>query len=292
MTSEWQLAAAPHEVLLCVLPPESCGQELTLVKHCQSRLGTRENQSLASNIAKLGKAVKKDKERRGLSVSESSDNDDFDASKCLEVYGLSGIPHRHGLPHRELKALVKAAKRALKHKRKFIIAGSFIKHCPQWMSAKHRPTKFQDVTHAQWTANWWARALSQLTVQAATGKETVSVQTLVTQFLDANRLAIEDSGKTAFHYDNVLWEDMSEKCQRKDRDFSPSAVMVKVDQNSRKEAQAAVGLLATRQDKSQGIARANNTQFRGKGKPQHMSARPPPPPPPGPPTERPFQRKR
>ena len=111
------------------------------------------------------------------------------------------------------------------------------------------------------------------------GKETVSVETLLTQFLDANQIAIEDSGKTAFHYDAALWDDMSEKCKRKERNFDASVSMSKVDEDKRKRSIAAVGGGPSRAHASQDAAPALSTQFHPKGHGKSSgSVRPPRPP--------------
>ena len=148
ITAGWQLIAAPREVLLVLLPADSCGQELTLVMHCQQQLSKRESTRLENKMEKLGKAVSKEKAKRSKSansVSDSSDQDDFDATKCLEKYGLSGVPHSHGLAHKDLKAIVKAARSATKHRQQFIISGGLLKLCPQWVTPKHKANKFQDI---------------------------------------------------------------------------------------------------------------------------------------------------
>ena len=77
-----------------------------------------------------------------------------------------------------------------------------------WLPDKLKPAKSADMTHAQWTALWWARALSQLTVQASSGKETLSVEALLCEFLDANRVSMEDGCRTGYEYDSSLWNDV------------------------------------------------------------------------------------
>ena len=85
---------------------------------------------------------------------------------------------------RDLTQLEKVARKAAKKNRAFLVSGSLLKAVPQWLPDKLKPTKLADMTHAQWTAMWWARALSQLTVQVSAGRETVSVEALLCEFLD------------------------------------------------------------------------------------------------------------
>ena len=88
------------------------------------------------------------------------------------------------------------------------------------------------MTHAQWTAFWWSRALSQLTAQAATNKESLSVQDLLSEFLEANRISIEDPGKVGKAYDAELWESTAERCKRSDKSYIPGEVMGKRNEDT------------------------------------------------------------
>ena len=47
---------------------------------------------------------------------------------------------------------------------------------------------------------------------AASGAEALSIEALVTQFLEANRIALEDTGRVSLEYDDKLWQDTSEGC--------------------------------------------------------------------------------
>ena len=94
----------------------------------------------------------------------------------------------------------------------------------------------QDLSHAQWTAAWWAKALAQLIVQAAAGDEAVCVATLLQQFLDANRMSIEDTGKAAFIYDAELWGGIGERCKRKDASCNITTLVTEVSERARFKA--------------------------------------------------------
>eukprot|EP00973_Karenia_brevis_P021694 2983820-Karenia_brevis.AAC.1 len=62
--------------------------------------------------------------------------------------------------------------------------------------------------------------MTQLTAQGSAGFEIVSVQTLPVQFLNANRIAAEDTCKVGWNYDMELWETASDWCKRKDPTLS------------------------------------------------------------------------
>ncbi|CAK0828535.1 unnamed protein product [Prorocentrum cordatum] len=113
------------------------------------------------------------------------------------------------------------------------------------MDDRHKPRKGTDATHAQWTAMWWTRALAQLTLQARAGRETMSVEALVSAFLDTNRVAVEGSGRTAAEYDASLWSEMAERTRRHDAACVPQAMVSNVEENRRARARSAAGLSAS-----------------------------------------------
>ena len=251
------------------------------------------NAQLAVQLGKLGKAVKKDRRRsstgRISSASDTSDVNDFDATACLTRYGFPSLSHSHCPAYSDLKALVKAARHAKKKGRAFVVHGSLHKFAPQWMPQKFRPRSISEMTHAQWTACWWARAFSQLSAQAATSSEAVSVDTLVSQFLDANRVALEDTGKVAMEYDAQVWESTAERCRRHDSSCNPSAIMSTVDEHVRARARsrlpgafdkAALAPQASSQNRSND---SYSRQPRYQGGSRSFNAYPPRPPKPPPP---------
>ena len=47
------------------------------------------------------------------------------------------------------------------------------------------PTRVEDIaTHARWVAAYWSRGLSQIVTQGHTGKQTLSMEQLLTHFLN------------------------------------------------------------------------------------------------------------
>ena len=281
LSTDWQLEVAPSELLQHVFPPATKGAELTLCLHVQqsaARAAAAKQPSLAKRV---GKAVRKGQKRGGdrdpSSSSTSSGNKEFDAAACLKAYGLPDVKHDHIVPHSVLRALAAKARKAARRRRVFVAGGAMQKWRPQWMGDKHKPRP-GDVTHAQWTALWWSRALAQLTVQAHAGREALSVQSLLSAFLDANRMAVEDTARVANEYDTSLWDDLAERTLRRDESCHPQAMLMSVDENRRARAlKAASAAVAARQQQ--------NTQGGGKGghkgQPagrQAPAAKPPQPP--------------
>ena len=136
---------------------------------------------------------------------------DFCATQALDAYGLPDLDHSHMVSCKSLKGVVRAAKKAAKKKQegrpaqKFLADGEITKWAPQWMSQKGKMKK-DDLSHAQWIACWWSRALAQMTAQAASQSETVTFQALLSSFLIANRIAVEETCRVGWHYDEDLWE--------------------------------------------------------------------------------------
>ena len=133
------------------------------------------------------------------------------------------------------------------------------------MKDNDKPTK-TDMTHAHWVAVWWARALSQMTAQAVTDKETFSFEALLDQFLNCNRTTIEDTAKTAQRYDADIWADLAEATKRKDTECQPATQLVTMDEHRRTRARngAAEAMNAVRALKGgKGSGKGGKSQGRG-----------------------------
>ena len=59
------------------------------------------------------------------------------------------------------------------------------------------------------------------------------------EFLNAKRIAAEDTVKTAIVYSDELWDDTSERCKRKELKVGPKAVFEELDENRRTRARKA-----------------------------------------------------
>ena len=107
-------------------------------------------------------------------------------------------------------------------------------------------------------------ALAQWTAQAAAGKEALSVEVLINQFLDANRIALEETGRVSTEYDTTLWEETAEACQRKELGCIPNQIFAKIDEDRRAKAKA-VAASTVKAEKSasasDGQARSNYVKW-------------------------------
>ena len=212
---------------------------------------------------------------------------DFDAHERMRARGL-GVKSDRNCSFAALRALAASARKAARRHtpQKFVVPGALNKFTPQWMDERYRPQTASDVTHAQWTAMWWGRALAQLTCQAHTQKEAVTVETLLGAFLDVNRIAVEDTRRVASDYDATLWSELADRTRRRDTTCIPKVMLEKVDENRRARANSAAR--AAGNVRSQAWFKGG-----GKGKPQHQqhyqqhyqqpgrqqgAPRPPPPP--------------
>ena len=150
------------------------------------------------------------------------------------------------------------------------------------MQDHHKP-KQETMPHAQWVACWWSRAFTQMTAQAAAGRETVSFQSLLASFLNANRIAIEDTGRTAWTYEQEVWKDVAERCRRRDPHCRPNSEIFHVKESKR--SRVASQVLSNPMQRSSASSRFSGNhgnapkypKGHGKGKQQHTF--PPPPPP-------------
>ena len=158
--ADWQLEAAPLELLLQALPPETCGKELTFAVHAQKAASRKHDASsaLAAQVGRLGKVVQKGarRSRRGRSRSSSSaslssDSDVFNAAEALKRYGLPAVPHHHMVGVKDLRPWVRAAKRAAKKGAPTLLGGNIAKWAPQWLPDRSKPKNPAELTHAQWT---------------------------------------------------------------------------------------------------------------------------------------------
>ena len=73
--------------------------------------------------------------------------------------------------------------------------------------------------HARWVAAYWSRALAQIAAQGHVGHQTLSMEQLITQFLNINRVCIESANKVGWYTDNEMWLTAVEATRRMDPDF-------------------------------------------------------------------------
>ena len=231
----WQLLELTQDDLEKVLPQATHMREYLATKFVISRLRATSSSSkepnigaIAEAVVKLGKNIKSSQPKRTKDLLDTDSEDEkrshFNANAMLEVYGLEAVPHEHMPRSNYLEKVAKKAKSTCAAKKDFMAPGGVVDYWPQWMGDPPKATD-QCPTHAHWCAAWWSRALTQLTAQAAAEQESVSFGTLLTEFLNLNKVAIQQNGRTAWQYDQEKWSHIHERAQRYDPTLDIPAVM-------------------------------------------------------------------
>ena len=141
----------------------------------------------------------------------------------MKKYWLEKIPQAHGLKVEKTEPLAKRAATGLKKRKRYVVPGSVGEYTPQWMKTP-LPSKVDDIpTHAHWVAAYWSRALTQIATQGHTGVQTLSMEQLLTHFLNVNRTCIESTQKVGWHTDNEVWQSAVESTRRQDTEFDLGA---------------------------------------------------------------------
>ena len=103
----------------------------------------------------------------------------------------------------------KTNQKAVKKNKEFLSAGGVMECVPQWPGIKYpKNINSNEMTHAHWVAAWWSRAISQVAGQGSTEKQTLSVEQLLVQFLNMNKVAVEQGVRTPWEpkvYFNFLY---------------------------------------------------------------------------------------
>ena len=112
-------------------------------------------------------------------------------------------------------------------------------------------------THARWVAAYWSKALTQLATQGHTCYQTLSVEQLLTQFLNVNRVCIENTQKTGWHTENEMWLSAVEATRRKDVEFDLAEHFRKITPEHLKEG---------KQSLDTAYKAGNTNRYTGKGR--------------------------
>jgi len=203
-----------------------------------------QNNVLAKAMEKLAKEQRATRQKSKGKDASSSDGEDgcFDCYKSLNKYGLGAIPSTHMQRTKLMEEAAKKAKNAAEKKKKdFLVPGSALEYNPQWMGPKGpKSFSWQEMSHAHWVAAWWSRAFCQLAAQGHAEVEAISFASMLTQFLNANKIAIEGNPKTAWEYDHQVWRDTSEKASRKDPELNVKQAFTVTNENKLIEVKSQV----------------------------------------------------
>ena len=246
IVAPWQLQEAPDALLQAALPLESHGRHYLAAARTRTQLKRWDEatpDAMAQAIQNLAKVTQKVNKGRKRGKDESDSEDDvftestFAQKQSLEWYGLDDIPAEH-LP--ALSAMKKAARRAeasFKRHKQFLLPGTVADYKPTWFDDQEGNKDVKDAmdmkTHAHWVSAWWARALTQLACQGHAAQQTLSVADLVTQFLNANRIAIEKSSRVGWSYDKELWQSLGDRVRRCEK-VQVNTKILEVDENKLK----------------------------------------------------------
>ncbi|CAK0834660.1 unnamed protein product, partial [Prorocentrum cordatum] len=175
--------------------------------------------------------------------SVSSDSDDkastsVNVCKGLKRYGLNGLPVEHLPQSALLQPLLRRSRRKAGHGRLPWVAGELQKDFEPLKRASDatlRPPQkgqaFQSFAH--FTSCWWARALSQLALQADLNSEAVTFERLLRRFLDLCHMAQELGVTVAYEYDRQEWLRLGTQIENKGPSVDPDASFEKIDHGLR-----------------------------------------------------------
>ena len=176
------------------------------------------------------------RKRQGKQAPSSDDEDDksgFDCTASLKKYGLERIKPIHMMKNKDVKEYAKKAAAKAQDNEEFLVGDDVLKFPPQWL-AKDNPRALDKngMSHAVWVANWWSRSLTQIAAQGHAENSFVSVQDLLNEFLNINRLAVEGKSEgLAWAYDKYIWNDIQQRTERKEENVNLQEIMTTVVKN-------------------------------------------------------------
>ena len=132
-----------------------------------------------------------------------------------------------------------------------MVPGPVTDYNPQGMKTNPPKTMDDIPTHAHWVASWWSRALAQLTVQGHANLESLNMSDLLTQFLNANKVIMENSNRVGWQVDNDKWSEAVDCVRRMDDGFSLKEHFSKISESEISDAKTKV----ENEPKSQGNRR-------------------------------------
>ena len=198
---------------------------------------TKQDDALAHAMSKLAKEQKAARKKRKGDGDESSsepedDGKGFDYSSSMKQYGLANIPSIHTQKTKRIEDNAKKYKKASGKQRLHLAPGGVMEYAPQWMGDKPpKSLRAEQMTHAHFVAGWWSRAFTQVAAQGAAESETLSFESLLVEFLNVNKVAVEQGTKVAWEYDRALWDKTVERASRRDSALDVTKEFTVVDEN-------------------------------------------------------------
>ena len=140
-----------------------------------------------------------------------------------------------------MRMTAKKAEKDFQQSGHFLAPGPITDYMPKWVPEKVNGLEAIR-THAHWVAAYWGRALTQLAAQSATDAQSVSLEDLLTEFLNMNRMCVETKGKLGWLMDQQIWNGIADKIQRHDPNLDMQQEFTVVDQNVRNGLISDLGL--------------------------------------------------
>lgn len=251
----WQIKHTPQEKSDRIFEGDGADQHRTLIGYVRTLAQetvtvkpptpqTDASTMMAKAVSMLAQEQRKSRKRkhgRESSSSEDENSQRFDLTKSMEQYGLEGIPHDHRPRMKVARAMVKKLSKKFGEGECDLLSENVLEFTPQWMKTPaqdFKPKHFGGtMTHPEWVAAWWSRALVQLMAQGHAQKSTVTVQTLLLEFLNANQVAAQEHMDAGWEYDRHLWKNTSERIAAKDKKLDVKEAMTDASEKRITEVQ-------------------------------------------------------
>lgn len=241
----WQLKQAPRPVLDMLFPVATHSRHLILALQVQETLRQRSDadQSAQSGMAKaVHKLAREQEKARRANQNQDTSSDEeaqptakYDHYECMRQYYMEKMSQSHTLKVDKHEKFAKRAAIGMQKRGLYLVPGSITEFTPTWMKSP-LPPKVEDLpTHAHWVAAFWCKALAQLATQGHTKKQTLSIEQLLTQFLNINKICIESTQKVGWHTENEMWMQAVESTRRMDKEFDLAQHFRKVTPEHLKE---------------------------------------------------------
>ena len=181
-----------------VFPAATHARHLVTILQVQELLRQRTDAEQVSNVS-MAKAVNRlarehEKSRKADDRQETSSDDEvtnkwaYDHYESMRQYNLQKVPQPRSLNVEKQEKYAKRAAVGVLKRGPYLVPGETTEFTPTWMKTP-LPSKVEELpTHAHWVAAYWSKALTQISTQGHTHHQTLSVEQLLTQFLNINRV--------------------------------------------------------------------------------------------------------
>ena len=238
LTTPTKVKNCPTSVLETLLPPGQFPLELVLINCYIQKLDEigkkKDPMTMATeSMAKEARNQRRRRQGRSDESSEANEKKPFKMVESLGVYGLQDVDLTHMMKMKEVKKHAKEAKDKSQESEPYFVGEDVLKFVPQWMSAdKDTPKSSEELSYPKWVALWWSARLTQLAAQGFAELSTVKFTTMLNEFLNVNRLAIERKHPAvAVQYDKHLWNTVQQESESGKKGVNVNELLTKVNAN-------------------------------------------------------------